>query len=453
MIILFVMAVYIAFSIFIGVSGSCGEKTTRSFFVSHGNLNYTLLIPLLFGELIAGAGTVGNASGAFTTGISAVWGVWGQALGCVVFVIFVSKFFYHAGKKGAMSVAEAFEYRFDKRVRTAVSLVVLIAFLIVYAMQPAAIAGILEPLTGVPRLTLLIGCTILFVIMALMGLKGIAKMNLVHSLLIFSVLMFIAVCSFFKAGGGEEMAKELTASYFDLFLPNLSSSLANILGASFAMISAATVVNSCYCAKSLSDARKGILFVAGAIFIFATFPVIIGMSGKIIFPGSNPDSIIYIMAEEISPVFSSLAGIAICASVLSTAPALLLMLSATVTRDLYCVARTETSDKEQLVFSKIIIIVIAVIGIALSFGMQSILNEWLASFQIRAIVGIVMVISIYWDKVTNTAAFWAIIVGGVLAAVWHYMDHPFGVEPMWPSSLAGIFLVIAISLARPEKRK
>lgn len=42
MIILFVMAVYIAFSIFIGVSGSCGEKTTRSFFVSHGNLNYTL---------------------------------------------------------------------------------------------------------------------------------------------------------------------------------------------------------------------------------------------------------------------------------------------------------------------------------------------------------------------------------------------------------------------------
>ena len=205
--------------------------------------------------------------------------------------------------------------------------------------------------------------------------------------------------------------------------------------------------------KSLSDARKGILFVAGAIFIFATFPVIIGMSGKIIFPGSNPDSIIYIMAEEISPVFSSLAGIAICASVLSTAPALLLMLSATVTRDLYCVARTETSDKEQLVFSKIIIIVIAVIGIALSFGMQSILNEWLASFQIRAIVGIVMVISIYWDKVTNTAAFWAIIVGGVLAAVWHYMDHPFGVEPMWPSSLAGIFLVIAISLARHEKRK
>ena len=30
MIILFVMAVYIAFSIFIGVSGSCGEKTAAA---------------------------------------------------------------------------------------------------------------------------------------------------------------------------------------------------------------------------------------------------------------------------------------------------------------------------------------------------------------------------------------------------------------------------------------
>ena len=453
MIVLTVMAVYIVFSIFIGVSGSRGEKTTRSFFVSHGNLNYTLLIPLLFGELIAGAGTVGNASGAFTTGVSAVWGVWGQALGCVIFVVFVSGFFYNAGKQGAMSVAEAFEYRFDKRVRTAVSLVVLIAFLIVYAMQPAAIAGILEPLTGISRLPLLIGCTILFVIMALMGLKGIAKMNLVHSLLIFSVLMIIAVCSFSETGGGREIIKGLPESYFNLFLPDLSSSLANILGASFAMISAATVVNSCYCAKSLSDARKGILFVAGAIFVFATFPVIIGMSGRIVFPEANPDSIIYIMAEEISPVFSSLAGIAICASVLSTAPALLLMLSATVTRDLYCIVRKDASDKEQLLFSKIIIIVIAVIGIALSFGMESILNEWLASFQIRAIVGIVIVISIYWKKVTNTAAFWAIIVGGILAAVWHYMDHPFGVEPIWPSVFIGIFLVIALSVARPEKRK
>lgn len=53
-----------------------------------------------FGELIAGAGTVGNASGAFTTGISAVWGVWGQALGCVVFVILYPNSFITLEKKG-----------------------------------------------------------------------------------------------------------------------------------------------------------------------------------------------------------------------------------------------------------------------------------------------------------------------------------------------------------------
>ena len=52
-----------------------------------------------FGELIAGAGTVETLQG-FTTGISAVWGVWGQALlGCVIFVIFVSEILLSRRKK------------------------------------------------------------------------------------------------------------------------------------------------------------------------------------------------------------------------------------------------------------------------------------------------------------------------------------------------------------------
>ena len=314
---------YILLSIAVGVAaGRGGNKNVREFFVSQGNLPFTMLIPLLFGELVAGAGTVGNAAGAYTEGISAVWGVWGQALGCIIFVIFASRFFYQAGQNGAISVAEAFESRFDKKVRTAVSLVVLMAFTIVYAMQPAAVVGILEPLLGASRWELTIGCTSLFVFLALFGLKGIARMNIVHSLLIFSVMGIIAVGTIQRAGGLETVVNEVDASYFQLFSPDFKTASGEILGAAFAMVSAATVVNSCYSARSLKDARNGIGSVAAIIIIFALLPVAIGISGKVAFPDANPNSIIYIAGGRLSPILSTLAAVAICASVLSTAPAL-----------------------------------------------------------------------------------------------------------------------------------
>ncbi len=443
--------IYILLSIAVGViSGRGGNKNTREFFVSQGNLPFTMLIPLLFGELVAGAGTVGNAAGAYTEGVSAVWGVWGQALGCVIFVVFASRFFYQAGQKGAISVAEAFESRFDKKVRTAVSLVVLMAFTIVYAMQPAAIVGILEPLLGVSRWGLMVGCTALFVFLALFGLKGIARMNIVHSILIFSVMAVIGAGTLQSAGGLENVVNTVDASCFRLFLPDFKTASGEILGAAFAMVSAATVVNSCYSARSLRDARKGIGSVALIIMIFALFPVIIGISAKVVFPDANANSIIYIAAEQLSPVLSTLAAVAICASVLSTAPALLLTLSATVTRDIFGLIKPEADDREQMIFSRVSIVVIAFGAMFLSMNMQSILKEWLASFQIRAIVGIVLIISIYWKRVTASAAFWAILVGGLLATVWHYTGNPLGWQPFWVSCVSGVGILCGATILSPH---
>ena len=79
--------IYILLSIAVGViSGRGGNKNTREFFVSQGNLPFTMLIPLLFGELVAGAGTVGNAAGAYTEGASARSGACGDKRWDVLFL-------------------------------------------------------------------------------------------------------------------------------------------------------------------------------------------------------------------------------------------------------------------------------------------------------------------------------------------------------------------------------
>ena len=82
------VAVYLGLTCIISLINKNRQSSTRNTFVAKNGMSACTLIPLLFGELIAGAGTVGNASEAFTHGITAVWGNWGQAIGCMVFVVY-----------------------------------------------------------------------------------------------------------------------------------------------------------------------------------------------------------------------------------------------------------------------------------------------------------------------------------------------------------------------------
>lgn len=75
------VAVYLGLTCIISLTNKNRQSSTRNTFVAKNGMSACTLIPLLFGELIAGAGTVGNASEAFTHGINAVWGNWGQAIG------------------------------------------------------------------------------------------------------------------------------------------------------------------------------------------------------------------------------------------------------------------------------------------------------------------------------------------------------------------------------------
>ena len=242
------VAVYLGLTCIISLINKNRQSSTRNTFVAKNGMSACTLIPLLFGELIAGAGTVGNASEAFTHGINAVWGNWGQAIGCMVFVVFASRFFYEAGRKGAMSVAEAFEMRFNNRVRWAVTMVVLLAFLVIYSMQSVAVVSIVGPIirsvADINDITILIGCAVLFAVISLNGIKSVAGANVLHMAVIVVFLSVIAWANVRDAGGVENIYQQLLDTHFNLMYPDVPTVIAQVIGAAFAMISAFLLHNS-----------------------------------------------------------------------------------------------------------------------------------------------------------------------------------------------------------------
>ena len=73
------VAVYLGLTCIISLINKNRQSSTRNTFVAKNGMPACTLIPLLFGELIAGAGTVGNASEAFTHGYKCSMGQLGSS--------------------------------------------------------------------------------------------------------------------------------------------------------------------------------------------------------------------------------------------------------------------------------------------------------------------------------------------------------------------------------------
>lgn len=122
-----------------------GDNSIQHFFVAKKHLGIGLTVALMFGEMVAGSSTVGNAASAFKMGLSSVWTNWGMVLGVLVFVFCTAKFYRRAGHFGVMSVPEAFAFRFDKRVRLVVLVIIMFVYGIIFSQQPIAAAAFSHP--------------------------------------------------------------------------------------------------------------------------------------------------------------------------------------------------------------------------------------------------------------------------------------------------------------------
>ena len=54
--------------------------------------------------------------------------------------------------------------------------------------------------------------------------------------------------------------------------------------------------------------------------------------------------------------------------------------------------------------------------------------------------------AVLWRRLHATAAFWAIITGGGVVAIWVLADSPFGIEPLWPGVGMVLLTIIITSL-------
>lgn len=90
-----------------------------------------------------------TVASAFAGGVSSAWYLLGTAVGCLLFLLLVFRFYRAvAVVKHSGSIPDAFAYRFDERTRVLMVLVIVITNSIALSTIPLSTAAIISKITG-----------------------------------------------------------------------------------------------------------------------------------------------------------------------------------------------------------------------------------------------------------------------------------------------------------------
>ncbi|MDQ0219096.1 Na+/proline symporter [Peribacillus cavernae] len=131
---------------------------------------------------------------------------------------------------------------------------------------------------------------------------------------------------------------------------------------------------------------------------------------------------------------------AILAAIMSTVASQLLVTSSALTEDFYkAFIRRDASDKELVLVGRLAVLAVSLIALVLALNPnETILNlvgyAW-AGFG--AAFGPVVLLSLYWKRMTKMGALVGMIVGAVTVIVWEQIDTFKDVYEIIPGFIAG----------------
>lgn len=444
--------VYLVCTFFIGNVLTKRSQTVHSYFIAKDQLGTGLIMVLVFSELISGSSTVGNASQAYSLGISSVWANVGMCLGGILFSQLLCKFYVVLGKhQNVGTVPDAYGWYFSSRCRSVMTFTVIVVYFILQSLLPKAAAAVLAPMLGVdPTATAWIMC-IFFIAIALMGgQKAIANMNVLHTFVMYFGLLIAAVLALFRVGGLSTLTNTLPESFFSFGQPSVSTVVARAAGSMLSLTAAPIIVNDILGAKTYRQAKRGVLFGSLVMIPFAFFPAVLGLCAKVLLPGQSPNNALYAMGAYLGPVWGAVVSMAVLAAILSTAPGNMLVIANSLTWDIYLpYLRKSASQREALIFSRICMIIIGITSCWFGLTNEELMSQLTGALQIKSVAGAVLVIALLWPRVDERAAFWSMLLGGVISVVWFFCGSPFGVEPLWPACAGGLGALVVLTLLSP----
>lgn len=447
-----IIATYLLIMLLIGFL--LGRKeSSDGFFVNNRKTKTILLIFTALSTSIGGGSVIGVASAAYDTGISFGLSFALVSLLAWLFIAWLAPRIKEWGDKlNAYTFGDFLAARFSNQTRRIGSIVTVVAYFTTTAVQFVAFATLAKVIGGVSFEIALVASviiTILYTIFA--GIKGDIYTDAIQFFVMFPVFIFLFIAGFSQVSFSEVITK-LPQSHFDIF---------NYAGPSFfigslvfglpLLLVSMEMWQRIFAAADAKTARRA-FFWSSFVKVSVIFAAIaIGFLATYFVPNEEKDASMFRLMTKLLP--SGLLGLgfaSVLSILMSTIDSMLMVGSATLTKDFYLVKNPNATDKQKLFMGRLFVFLFGMGAFIVAFIYQDIVKLSVTSVQILAIFAPAFIGGLLWKRSSPKGAFWSILVGFITTLLLlQFMPN----TAFIPAVLLSIIIFVTFSLFHKQSAK
>jgi SSS family solute:Na+ symporter len=375
-----VILAYTAVILAMGLVLSRQVRRSGDFFVAGRALGPGLLCSTLLAANIGAGSTVGAAGLGYRDGLAAWWWVGAAATGSFALAFWVGpRIWQIATREGFHTVGDYLEHRFDRRVRAAVSILLWAGSLSILSGQLIALAWVLDVVAGLPKwLGCLLGGSLVTTYFAAGGLLTSARINVLQLVVKLGGFLLALPLALASVGGLAALnaLPPPSTTYWNVWESGSSGWLyLFLLGPAFVI--SPGLLQKVYGARSEQAVRWGVGLNALGLLLYAVVPVLLGMVSRARFPGlaTHELALPALLMEGLPPIVGTIGLAAVFSAEISTADAVLFMLTTSLSQDLYKrFVAPQASDAAVLRVSRITAVVAGALGTGLAIVSPSVID-------------------------------------------------------------------------------
>ncbi|PRD39330.1 UNVERIFIED_CONTAM: opuE [Trichonephila clavipes] len=374
----------------------------------------------------------------YISGLSSTWIAVGLLIGAYLNYLVVAPRLrvYTEIAQDAITIPDYFEKRFEDKTRLLriVSSLVIVVFFTLYTSSGVVGGGkLFESSFGLNyELGLFITAGVVVIYTLIGGFMAVSLTDFVQGCLMFLALVLVPVVAIDHLGGMTEVNQIVDRINPDLLSwVGASSALAIISALSWGLgyFGQPHIIVRFMAIRSVQDIKVARRIGMSWMLVTIVGAVMTGFVGiayvaKTEMTLNDPETIFIVFSQFLfHPLISGFLLAAILAAIMSTISSQLLVTSSSLTEDFYkAFVKRNASQTELVVIGRLSVLLVALVAIALAFDrnssvLQLVSNAW-AGFG--AAFGPLIILSLYWSRMTFAGALSGIIVGALTVLIWIY---------------------------------
>jgi sodium/proline symporter len=278
-----------------------------------------------------------------------------------------------------------------------------------------------------------------------------------QGILMFLTLIVIPIVAIHELGGWNETVQQIgniDTSYLNVYSGATTIGVISLLAWGLGYFGQPHIIVRFMGIKSTKEIPKA-RFIGMVWMILSLFGAIfIGFAGIAYFadsPLKNSETVFIVFSQVLfNPWVAGFLLAAILSAIMSTVDSQLLVSSSALAQDFYkSIFRRNASKKEEMIVGRIAVLGIAVIAILLGYDPNSKVLELVgyAWAGFGAAFGPVIILSLFWKRMTRNGALAGIIVGAITVILWAKLDGGlFDLYELAPGFVLGTIAIVVVSL-------